>query len=242
MNATAIAAALVLLAATPARAAEDLSHVLRRSVEAYGGARSLSRLGAVKQTGSVTAPMRGNAVGRLVRIYAPPRNLRVDISYPGGHEERRVLQGDRGWREGEPVQGMQLAAMVLQAARLELPRIFFEDQGKVADAGEVARNGKKLRAVAIDLGGGLALTAEIDPETGYILHTSGAGQVPEGMRISFETDYSDFRKVRGVLFALHEENFANGVHTGVTVLEKVELLPAAPPAHTFRPGGKPESI
>ncbi|HZZ85865.1 MAG TPA: hypothetical protein VFE30_15125 [Anaeromyxobacteraceae bacterium] len=243
MNVTALAAALALLvAAAPARAADDLSHLLRRSVEVYGGAKALAKVGAVKQTGRVTAVMRGNAEGRLVRLYAAPRNLRVDIAYPDGNGESRVLQGERGWRQGQPAQGMQLAAMVLQAARLELPRVFFQDPEKVADAGVVERNGKKLRAVAVDLGGGLALSAEIDPETGYILHTSGGGPIAGGMRIAFETDYSDFRKVNGILFAFHEDNFANGVHTGETFLDKVELLRAPPPAHTFKPGARPESI
>ncbi|BDG10569.1 hypothetical protein [Anaeromyxobacter paludicola] len=236
----AAAAALALCLAAPARGADDLSRVLRRCVDAYGGAQALKRAVAVRETGHVTSVMRGNAAGALVRTFAPPGRLRVDITYPGGKGEARVLDGAAGWREGEKVEGMQLAAMVLQAARLELPRVFAEAPDRVADAGPVERGGKKLRAVAVDLGNGLSLTAEIDPESGQVLHTTGAGALPGGMRIYFDTDYSDFRKVNGLLFAFKEENLANGVRTGETLLDQVEILPAAP-ANAFKPGGSASS-
>ncbi len=241
MNITAAVVAAIALAAAPARAGDDLSRLLRRSVDAYGGAQALKRAGAVRETGRVTSVMRGNAEGAMVRLFAPPRRLRVDITYPGGKGEARVLDGEQGWREGVKVEGMQLAAMVLQAARLELPRVFAEEQERVADAGTVERGGKKLHAVAVDLGGGLSLTVEVDPESGQVLHTTGAGPLPGGMRMFFETDYSDFRKVKGLLFAFKEENFANGVRTGETFLDSVEVLPAAP-VNTFKPSSAAQRL
>jgi hypothetical protein len=46
--------------------------------------------------------------------------------------------------------------------------------------------------------------------------------------MEFVTEYGDFRKVGGVLFAFRERNFAGGTYTAETVLDTVELLDAAP--------------
>ena len=82
--------------------------------------------------------------------------------------------------------------------------------------------------MALALPGALELVAEIDPASGRIVRSSGAMPGPGG-KMEFATAYSDFRPVAGVLFAHHEESWAGGQHTGATDLQRVELLPAAPP-------------
>ncbi len=205
-----------------------------RALEAYGGREALARAAALREQGSVTSTMRGGRVGALTRLYERPGRLRVEVGYPGEEPEIRVLDGARGWRRGAEVQGPPLHAMVLQAARLSLPLLLAERRAQLVDGGMVTRGEKRLRAVTVPLGRGLSLSAEIDPDSGRILRSTGALEGGPGGRIEFVTTYHDFRKVNGVLIPFREGNFAMGEQTGETVLEKVELLRSLP-AETFRP-------
>lgn len=113
--------------------------------------------------------------------------------------------------------------MVLQVARMELPLSLFRNRSKLEDLGTVERDGRKFRALRFPLDDGLALEVDVDPESGRILRTTGTskgGPIP----IEFNTNYDDFRKVDGVLFAFREETFAMGKKTGDTKLESIEIL------------------
>lgn len=228
--------ALAILAACfaapqPALAAPDrVEQLVARVLEAYGGRAALQRAQVVRQEGTVTSLMHPGP-GRIVRLLQRPASLRVEIAYPGAPAEVRVVHGGHGDRDGVEVTGTPAhAAMVLQAARLALPLALAEPGARVADRGELERDGRRLRALALALPGGLEVVAEIDPASGRILRSTGAMPVPGASgRIEFATAYSAFKQVGGVLFAFHEENWARGQHTGDTSLEKVELLRAAPP-------------
>ena len=80
---------------------------------------------------------------------------------------------------------------------------------------------------------GLILRLYVDPKTSLILYSQAILNT-EKMKTHFETAYSDFRKVDGVLFPYHEENWASGFHTGTTVIEKITLNPRVKP-NSFRP-------
>ncbi len=223
-------AAASLAPAPPARAAGEVGPLVARVIAAYGGKAALERAQVIREEGTVTSLMHPGT-GRMVRLLRRPASLRVEIAYPGAEPEVRVVHGGHGDRDGVEVTGTPAhGAMVLQAARLALPLALAEPGALVTDRGEVARDGKRLRALALALPGGLEVVAEVDPASGRILRSTGAMPVPGmGGRIEFATAYSQFRKVGGVLFAFHEENWARGQHTGDTALEKIEILREAPP-------------
>ncbi len=204
-----------------------------RVVEAYGGKAALERWPVTVQEGEVAA-YTGADVGRLTRIHERPRRLRVTIGYPGGKAEQRILDGDLGWRDGREVTGTPAqAAMVLQAARMELPLSLLAARDRLADEGVVERDGKLLRALTLALGNGMTMTAEIDEPTGRILRT--VGRMPGGVgSLEFVTTYGDFRKVAGTWVPFREENHVQGRHSGTTTLFHVEYLPEAPTG-AFRP-------
>jgi hypothetical protein len=223
-----LVAALALSSAPGAgRADGALAPLLDRVVAAYGGRAALEKVRAVKEEGTVTSMMHP-APGRIVRVFQRPGSLRVEIAYPEGSPEVRVVHGGHGHRDGQEVTGPAHAAMVLQAARLALPLALVQKGARVADRGTIERDGQTRRAVALALPGALELVAEIDPASGRIVRSSGAMPGPGG-KMEFATAYSDFRPVAGVLFAHHEESWAGGQHTGATELQRVEILPAAPP-------------
>ncbi len=197
-------------------------------IAAYGGLAALQRLRIVRQEGTVTSLMRGGGEGRLLRLFARPASLRVEIAYPDTPPEVRVIHGAYGDRDGREVTGTPShAAMVLQAARLALPLALHDGGGAVRDHGEVERGGKRVRVLSLPLPQRMELTIEVDPRTHLIVRSVGSMTV-QGDRIEFATEYGDFRWVNGALFAFHEENYARGYHTGTTKLSRVEVLSKVP--------------
>jgi hypothetical protein len=232
-----IARALVLLAlAAPAAAPgadASVEALVRQCLDAYGGEAMVRHATALREVGAVTSILHLGEVGSLRREWARPGRLRVAISYSEDMLEVRILDGVRGWRGGAPDAGPGLAAMMLQAARMDLPAVLHERRAQVVARGTWEHEGTVLRVLAVEVGPGLEVEAGIDPGTGRILRSRGFSRDPK-LPLEFVTTYSDFRMVGGVLVAFHEANWANGKTTGDTLLEAVEVLPTLPGA-TFRP-------
>ena len=218
-------AAIVALLCSP-----SLDALLARVEKAYGGAAALARVRVVRESGTLESP---RGLAQTVRIFAPPDRLRVDIRYPDGSGELRVLAGPHAWRNGELVEGPPRDAMLLQAARLDLPGLLLRNRARLVDLGELHLDGQALRGVGVPLEGNLQVAIGVDPKTGRIVHSEGQLPSPGGP-LRFATRYQDFRAVDGVLFAFGESNFASGQHTGETRLSQIELLDA-PPGGAFAP-------
>ncbi len=216
--------------------ADNTASLVNKTIDAYGGLEALKKASAIRQYGTVVSVMRGGAKGSLKRLFQRPAKLRVEVAFPGEEPEVRVLDGAKGWRMGQPVDGPPYQAMVLQAARLALPLNLSGHKGRIKELAPVARDGAHLRVLELPLGKGMVMTVEIDPETGLILRSSGIikGKGKGAETIEFVTTYRDFRKVGGVLFPFAERNYAMGQVTGETKLDKVEVS-AKLPAKTFAP-------
>jgi hypothetical protein len=229
-----ITVALSLGAAPPAAAPSAVPPLVRRCVEAYGGRAALAKLAASVQEGSVTSILSPGVRGRMGRAFRRSGKLRVEIDFAGRPPEVRVLDGGRGWRQGQEVSGGYLDSMLLQAARLDLPALLASWEERVKDLGTLDHAGTTLRVLSLEIAPGLVVEAGIDPATGRILRSRGRRADGAGPPVEFVTAYSDFRTVEGVLVAFREDSWANGSRTGETVLERVEF-PAALPAELFRP-------
>lgn len=217
-------------AAAPAAATASL---VAKVLEAYGGAEAIRAAPNFSQIGTVTSLLHPGQVGKIGRLYARPDKLRVEITYPDGGGETRVLAAQVGWRNAEQVQGPKLDAMVLQAARLDSVGLLALAGMKVTERGTWPLDGKTLRVLVVPLRDGMELELGVDPDTGLILRTRTAAREAD-RPIEFITTYKDFRKVKGVLFAFHELNWANGQTTGETILQLVDLPPAQDASY-FRP-------
>ncbi len=231
-----IALALVLLTAAPSAvpaAGASVEELIQRCLDAYGGEAAVQRATALREVGAVSSILHPGDVGTLRREWARPGRLRVAIAYSEGTLEVRLLDGGRGWRDGAPAFGPGLAAMKLQAARMDLPAILHQRRGQVVARGSWEHEGVALEVLAVEVAPGLEIEAGVDPRTGRILRSRGFSRDPQ-LPMEFVTTYSDLRTVGGVLVAFHEANWANGKSTGDTLLEAVEVVPALPDA-TFRP-------
>ncbi len=210
--------------------------LVEKCVAAYGGPAAIARSARSPMEGTVTSVvLHPGELGESARAYERPGRLRVEIAYPASPDagEVRVLDGTKGWRNGEAAAGARLDAMVLQAARVDLPALLQASLGKLRDGGKSTVGGTSVRLVALEPAPGLLVEAAIDPATGRILRSRGAstaGATP----LEFVTTYSEFEKVDGVLVPMREENWANGKSTGVTTVNKVSF-PGAMPEWMFRP-------
>jgi hypothetical protein len=195
-------------------------------VAAYGGKPALDAARAMRMTGTIDSPRNGK--GDLVRSLERPDRLKIEVHYSAAREVR-LLDGPNAWQNGKPVQGLAAQAMALQAFRLDLPSLLGRLKDKVKDLGPAEHGGVPVRRLALSLPGDMEFTVLVDPATSHIVRSEtsvGGG----AKRVAFATNYSDFRKTGDVLAAFAEENFAGETATGVTKLEKIEVLPELPEA------------
>lgn len=241
------AAALVLLLAlaAPARAGrpETVHDRVSQVLAAYGGWGRLAPVRAYRVEGDFFSAMRHSTVP-TTRVFARPDRFKTLIDYPD-HLEARLVDGARGWRT-EPggglaeVQGPMRMAMVLQAARCDVPWILAERESLARFIEPLEREGVLLQGLEIPLGDGLVFRAWTDPVT-HLVKVSQGALVDGRMATHFETYYSDFRDVNGLKFAFREENFASGTQTGITLVKRVVLNPPLAPAE-FTPPSLPDSL
>jgi hypothetical protein len=214
-------------------ALESAAALIRRCAAAYGGERGRVRLSRTREVGRLSSPLHPGETGRFSRLFARTSRLKVEVAFPGSAPEVRVLDGARAFRYGQPVSGPVALTLQLMAARLDLPALLVEWEGRVTDMGEVRHEGQPVRVMGLEVGPGLRIEAGIDAATARILYVHGLAQNGPSALDLF-TVYRDFRMVEGVLVAFHEEGWANGEDTGEVDLDAVEF-PEELPDEAFRP-------
>lgn len=227
-------ALIVILAAAPAFASEATG-LAAKVVAAYGGATAIEKAGSVHQFGTLESYRHGKT-GAVERSFTRPDRLRIEIRIPGEKPESRILDGDRGWRDGKPVPPMMARAMYLQAARLDLPWLILQAGKDILLLGPVKHDdGRDLKALEIPVAEGIRLIAVVDPETGLIVRSHGRIETaPGGAGVEFGTLYEGHGELNGMILDTEETHFARGQPTGKTVLEKSEVVDGFPEG-TFRP-------
>jgi hypothetical protein len=209
-----VIALLFILAAFPLFAS-DFDKLVTGVVDAYGGEAAWKGVHAIRQTGSVMT-MTGKQ-GKMTRTWDHARKLHVEIVYPDRTEDRN-LDGAKGTNNGKDVTGMQLDAMTMQWGRLAIPALLTEQRAHLHDLGE--KDG--LHLIEIPLSETLTITATVDPKTFHVVHSASKGTAM-GQTVEFGTEYSDFRKADGLLFAFTEENSAQGMKTATSTLTEVHV-------------------
>jgi hypothetical protein len=199
--------------------AQSLDDVVSNVMNEYGGKAAWAKVTSLRETGTVVPLMR-KGDGKLTRTWQAPDRLNVEIAYPT-ETEVRIVDGDHGTRNGKEVTGSNLQGMQLQAARLALPTLLISKRAALKDLG--TKDG--IRAIEIPLSATLALTVNIDPKTSRILRSTGSAS-----GLEFVVDYSDFRRVGGLLFPFAEAGMAQGMPTANTKIESIAVnAPAAAP-------------
>jgi hypothetical protein len=216
MRKLSLLAALLIAASVQAQSLDD---VVSRVMAEYGGTPAWQKVTSLRESGTVIPTMR-KGDGKATRYWQKPDKLRIEIVYPT-EREMRVLDGDHGTRNDKEVTGGALDAMKLQSARLALPYILVEKRASLHDLG--TKDG--ICSVEVPLSASLTLTVSIDTKTWHILRSSG-----KASGLEFVVDYSDFKRVDGLLFPFAEAGTAQGMPTATTKLDAIEInAPSAPP-------------
>lgn len=219
----------ITLAFSAQAIAEDTTNparIVENIVQAYGGHTALGRVKVVKHSGTIQS-YRLKKTGSLMRLFKLPGKLRVDINYPDGPHEKRITTPEGAWRDGRPATVPMHRAMELQAARYRLPLSLTQYPVTVLGEGE----GKVL--LSMKLTDASSLEVFVDRQSWRIVRSVGR-MVMGSMNMAFTADYSDFRKVDGILLAHREELTAMGMPTGIAVLERIEVNPEIRP-DDFKP-------
>lgn len=201
----------ILLIAAGANA-QSLDDVVSNVMKEYGGKAAWAKVTSLRETGTVVPLMR-KGDGKLTRTWSGPGKLNVEIVYPT-QTEVRIVERDHGTHNGKEVTGGSLDAMKLQAARLELPMLLSTKRASLKDLG--TKDG--IRAIEIPLSETLALTVNIDAKTWRILRSTG-----KASGLEFVVDYSDFRRVDGLLFPFAEAGMAQGMPTANTKFDTIAI-------------------
>jgi hypothetical protein len=218
-NSAIIATLAIALVTSPAALAQSLDDVVGNVMKEYGGTAAWQKVSTIRETGKVVPAMR-KGDGATTRFWQKPDKLRIEIVYPT-EREVRVVDGDHGTRNDKEVIGPSLDAMKLQVARLALPLLLVEKRASLRDIG--MRD--SFRAIEIPLSASLTVTVDIDPKSWHIVRSTG-----KTTGLEFSVDYSDFRRVDGLLFAFAEGGAAQGMPTAKTTLDAIVINgPAAPP-------------
>jgi hypothetical protein len=229
-----IALALVFFLAAAPVSASEATDLAGRVIAAYGGADAIEQGKSFKQSGTLESYRHGKT-GTVERSFARPDKLRIDIQIPGEKPESRILDGERGWRNGAPVPPMMARAMYLQAARLDLPWLIMQAGQDIVMLGPVKHDdGRDLEALEIPMAEGIRLIAVVDPATGLIVRSHGMVVPGPGQKVEFGTLYEGHGDLNGMFLAAQETHFARGQPTGKTVLESSEAVEGFPES-VFKP-------
>jgi len=214
-------------------AADSLQQVLARVAAVYGPAP-----GAIRETGTTFSVLEGE--GTLLRLYKFPDQFHIEIDYAEASDNRTMI-GASTWNRKAPANLMARGAIVLQAARIALPWSLLSRQSAAQDRGAASLpDGTTVRVIEVPLADALSMMVDIDPESGYILRSRGM-YLLAGTAIEFATLFSDFRKAGERVHAAREEQFAAGVKTGYSFIDKVEY-PDSIPDSAFAPWATADAL
>ncbi len=210
-----------------AKARADVHDLVQEILDAYGGAAALGKVRAYRAEGILTATGHREQ-GHIVRWRERSDGLRIELRYPD-RGELRVVRGDEGWggpddRHLQPVTGVFLETLRLEAARLDLPLRLAEQESSLV---RMDPDDKERVVLQLPLSGGTSLEYHVDPRKHRIERVS--------MRLSSPTptdsavDLSEFRWVHGVLFPFREDSYAGGVKTAIVRFRSVKTNPEIAP-------------
>ncbi len=209
---TSLAAFCLLLTSIPVSANPSTAEILDKMVASYGGAAALEKLNApYKQEWALTAIARNNEKGSDHRTIDLPNKLKIELTYPS-KSETRILDGAKGvkiydQKNRRQATGPGLDAMRLQRMRLYNPLLLKQRQA------EIQINFQDKDYYLLGLREENIFTLYYVNRKSLLIDKVKGTLSMGGMSMSFLTQYSDYKKVEGVMMAHKEVKFAGKVNT-----------------------------
>lgn len=225
-----VAALSAVTIAEPAAQAPTVEEIVARHVDACGGLKKIQSIQTLREKGYVTAGADRRAL--VTRERKRPDHTRFEFTVQGVTGVF-VSDGVHGWRmspfEGDDTPTPLPAGVVEEAAEqgdIEGPLVDWKAKGHQVDlVGRESVGGREAYKLKLTLKSGAVRYEYLDVKSFRRLRTDSTRQV-RGRTVQIQTTYSDYKKVRGILFPRRIEVEAVGrPQKLLVVVETIEVNP-----------------
>ena len=233
---------------TTAAWADQAADLARLHTEAMGGAARIAQFAALQATGTVKIEGRTMHIGLVaqrpnrVRTIVQGEGYMLIQAYDGANPPWQVDVSAKS--SGPQLIGEVAARDFVDDAEFDDPLVSPAERGYSVDyAGTTDVNGRRIYRLLVTHRLTETFELELDGETYFIVRRLSTRRLADGREIKFETRFSDFRPVTGVIVPYRIGVYAGDRMLSETVLESVEANPPLAASVFSRPttaGGKPE--
>ena len=221
------------------RAPLTVDHVIERNTQAMGGRAAMEAVKSIEVDLRIVDP--DFEVDGKYRADRPGR-MRIDILADGKHVYTEAFDGDRGWQwKGTAIEEASPKGTAALRHGVELPGKLFglhelRQRGHRVDlAKREAIDGTNYYALRITLIDGYTTTLYVDPSSWLITRRRDVRPLHVDVNptpTTIESQFSDFRKVDGVLFAFAAADTDLATHKVLetTTVRSVKVNPHFDPA------------
>lgn len=188
-----------------------------KMIDAYGGEENLKKMNSYTTVWEVDSPMRGG-LGKDERFIVFPDKMRVNITT---NNEVRIVVGESVFdgpigREVSRTQGPKVGAIRTVLKRQFTPLV-------LRSLDKHIRMSKAEGVTILNYDDGLSkIDYYVNMNNFFIEKVIAKLEMP-GRTMEFETLYSNYKPVEGVMVAHTEEKFAAGTATAVNTLKEIHL-------------------
>jgi len=216
-----------LIAGQMSDGGQRITSIINKVIESYGGKETIESMRSLYAKGEIEAFMLHDQ-GTYEFYFKQGRKLRVETRYKHS-SELRILNGDKGYRSNdslpfEEVHGPRYFAMVYQYKHLDILRGLTNGIYQMSYEGISSVNGNDVDVLKLNDKEGTVMDIYIGKNNPLILKVTG--YFSEGSRkMNLSSEFSDFRKVRGLVLPFRITNYAEGLKIGQTLINKYVLNP-----------------
>jgi len=217
---------LALLFCLPLQAQDlALETVLERHFDALGGLELIQGIQTMEGTGRMTV---GPGMEAAFTRYAKrPNKVRLEIEIQG-MTGVQAYDGETAWmfmpfmgQTSPEVMPDDMARAMLQEADMDGPLVDYEAKGNLVELLGMEDGAYKLQ---VTLNTGDVQNYYIDAETFLLQKVTGSMSM-QGMNLDFQTAFSDYRDINGLLFPHHVDltGMQGPGSTGVVIIENLQI-------------------
>ena len=215
-----------LLFCLPSQAQDlALDEVLARHFDALGGLELIQGIQTMQGAGRMTVGR--NVEAAYTRYAKRPNKVRLEVEIQG-MTGVQAYDGETAWwfmpfmgQTSPEIMPDEMAAAMLQEADMDGPLVNYESKGIQVELMGMEDGAYKLQ---VTLSNGVVQYYHINPDT-FLLDRLTGTLPAQGMDLEFETAFSDFRDINGLIFPHHIDmkGLQGPGSSGVVIIENLQI-------------------
>ncbi len=207
--------------------ARRIASIIDKVIDVYGGKDAIKGIFSLHAKGKTDAFML-NDHGTYELYFKRGRKLLVETRY-GRSSERRILNGDRGYRSTgtlplEEVFGPRYHAIAYHYKHLNMLHDLVKGTYQINSGGKSSVSGQKVEILRLRDKDGTIMDICVDEQSSLIIKVTGYFSA-ENKKIDLSAEFSDFRKAGGSLFPFRITNYAGTLKIAQTVIDSYTVNP-----------------